>query len=116
MRLFAVILVAAFISPAKADGYVRVNDRGAFVELVKGKSLTTFGVTLSVSPSGGIGGRALGRDVTGSWTWNNGYFCRTMKAGSRAFPRNCQVVQQNGNRLRFIADEGKGATADLRIR
>ncbi len=99
-----------------ADGYVRVADRGTFVNLVSGKGLTSFAVSLTVSPSGGIGGRAFGRNVKGSWTWSDGYFCRTMQAGSTAFPRNCQLVQQNGNRLRFTADKGAGDTADLRIR
>ncbi len=84
--------------------------------LVGGKSLTSLGVSLTVSPSGNISGRAFGSDVTGAWTWNNGYFCRTLKAGSKVFARNCQLVQQNGDRIRFIADKGAGETANLRIR
>ena len=116
MRCLILVLFAFFASPAMADSYARVTDRGAFVELVRGKSLTSLGVSLSVTPSGTINGRAFGRDVSGSWTWNNGYFCRTLKAGDRVFARNCQVVQQQGDRLRFIADKGSGATANLRIR
>jgi hypothetical protein len=109
-------LLTTLATPAMADGYIRVADRGAFVNLVNGKNLTALGVSLTVSPSGAIGGRAFGSDVTGSWTWSDGYFCRTLKAGSRIFARNCQVVQQNGNRIRFIADKGSGDTANLRIR
>ena len=116
MRLLPLMLLASLASPALAEGFVRVTDRGDFVNLVKGKSLTSLGVSLTVSPSGSIGGRAFGSTVTGSWTWNNGYFCRTLKAAGRDFARNCQVVQQNGNRIRFIADRGAGDTADLRIR
>jgi hypothetical protein len=116
MRVLILPLLAILASPAMAEDYVRIADRGAFVNLIQGKSLTSLGVRLIVSPSGTIGGRAFGSEVTGSWTWSNGYFCRTLKAGKRAFARNCQVVQQNGNRLRFIADKGAGDTADLRIR
>lgn len=116
MRLFVIALFATLTSPASADDYARVTDRGAFVNLVGGKSLTSLGVSLTVNPSGSISGRAFGRDVTGAWTWTGGFFCRTMKAGDRVFARNCQLVQQKGNRLRFIADKGTGATADLRIR
>lgn len=115
MRLLFVVILATLASPAMAD-YVRVADRANFVALVSGKSLTTLGVSLIVSPSGSISGRAFGSDVTGNWTWSNGYFCRTLKAGSRSFARNCQLVQQNGNRIRFTADKGAGDTADLRIR
>jgi hypothetical protein len=116
MRTLILPLLAILASPALAEDYVRITDRGAFVTVVQGKSLTSLGVKLIVNPSGTIGGRAFGSEVTGSWTWNNGYFCRTLQAGKRAFARNCQVVQKNGNRLRFIADKGSGDTADLRIR
>jgi hypothetical protein len=116
MRIWMFLLLATLASPAMADGYARVTDRGAFVTLVGGKSLTSLGVSLNVSSSGNISGRAFGSAVSGAWTWNDGYFCRTLKAGSRVFARNCQLVQQKGNRIRFIADKGAGQTADLRIR
>jgi hypothetical protein len=116
MRLMIFALLASLASPAMAEDYLRVSDRSAFVDLVSGKRLTSLGVTLTVSPSGTITGRALGRDVTGSWTWTGGFFCRTLKAGDRVFARNCQLVQKKGNSIRFIADKGVGDTADLRIR
>jgi hypothetical protein len=116
MRFISVLLLAFIASPAIAGDFSRVTDRVAFVNLVGGKSLTSLGVSLTVSPSGNISGRAFGSTVSGAWTWNNGYFCRTLKAGDKVFALNCQVVQQNGNRIRFIADKGTGETANLRIR
>lgn len=116
MRFIVFLTLAALSQPALADDYVRVTERAVFVALVSGKSLTSLGVSLNVSPSGSISGRPFGRDVTGSWSWNNGYFCRTMQAGDRKFSRNCQEVQKKSGRVRFIADKGAGATADLRIR
>ena len=116
MRFTIALILVTLASPAMADGYARVSDRGAFVNLVSGKSLTSLGVSLTVSPSGSISGRAFGSAVTGAWTWTGGYFCRTLKAGEKVFARNCQLVQKNGNRLRFIADKGAGDTADLRIK
>jgi hypothetical protein len=58
----------------------------------------------------------FGSTVTGTWTWTNGYFCRTLKAASRSFSLNCQLVQTKAGRIRFVADRGKGDTADLKIR
>jgi hypothetical protein len=116
MRLIVIALLTTLAAPAMAADYVRVSDRGAFVALVSGKSLTSLGVSLSVSPSGSISGRAFGSTVTGTWTWTGGYFCRTLKAGDRVFARNCQLVQQKPGRIRFTADKGVGDTADLRIR
>jgi hypothetical protein len=73
MRLFLIALFVTLASPVMADGYTRVTDRGAFVDLVSGKSLTSLGVSLNVSPSGAITGRAFGRAVTGGWTWDTGF-------------------------------------------
>jgi hypothetical protein len=116
MRFTIALFLVTLATPAVAEDYTRITDRGAFVNLVGGKSLTSLGVTLIVSPSGSISGRAFGSTVSGAWTWNNGYFCRTLKAGEKVFARNCQVVQQKLGRVRFIADKGTGDTADLRIR
>jgi hypothetical protein len=115
MRFIIIVLIATFASPAIADDFARIADRGVFVNLISGKRLTSFGVSLTVNPSGSIGGRAFGRDISGNWTWDGGYFCRTMKAGDTLFERNCQVVQQKDGRIRFIADKGTGSIADLRL-
>jgi hypothetical protein len=94
----------------------RVTDRAAFVSAIEGRELSRLGVSLRVSADGTIGGRALGRDVTGAWTWENGMFCRTLDAGDRQFPRNCQVVSVDAGNIRFHADQGTGDIADFRIR
>jgi hypothetical protein len=109
-------LLLLLFSAAPALAFERVTDRSAFVGLVEGRTLTSLGVALQVLPDGQIAGRAFGRDITGSWDWRDGLFCRAMAAGSRSFPLNCQVVQLDGTTLRFIADEGQGDRADLRIR
>ncbi|OAN75201.1 hypothetical protein A8B78_16730 [Jannaschia sp. EhC01] len=110
--LLASLLAAA---PAFAD-LARITDRAAFAGLVQGRELSRLGVSLRVAPDGSITGRALGRDVTGTWTWEGGMFCRTLDAGDRQFARNCQVVSVDGNSIRFHADQGTGDIADFRIR
>jgi len=110
----AVMLLLLSAAPALA--FEPITDRSAFVGLVEGRTLTSLGIALKVLPDGQIAGRAFGRDVTGTWDWRNGLFCRAMEAGSRSLPLNCQVVQLDGTTLRFIADEGQGDLADLRIR
>ncbi|WP_224816323.1 dihydrodipicolinate reductase [Hasllibacter sp. MH4015] len=109
-------LVVSFAPlPAMAD-LERITDRGAFLSAVEGRELSRLGVSLRVSPNGTIAGRALGRDVTGTWSWENGMFCRTLDAGDRQFGRNCQVVSVDGGNIRFHADQGTGDIADFRIR
>ncbi|MEO0860010.1 MAG: dihydrodipicolinate reductase [Pseudomonadota bacterium] len=99
-----------------AAAFEPIGSRDAFVSLVQGRQLSGDGVRLTVTPDGGIGGRAFGFRVTGSWRWEGGYFCRTINTAVRKLPDNCQTVARDGNVLRFTADRGAGDSADLRIR
>jgi hypothetical protein len=110
----ALIALALTASPALA--FDRVAERAAFLSVVEGKTLAAFAVRLTVMADGTLSGRAFGRDVTGTWTWEDGFFCRTLDAGDRQFPRNCQLVELDGTTLRFTADRGEGDIADLRLR
>jgi hypothetical protein len=102
-------------TPARAE-QSRIADRNTFVSLVEGRSLTRLGITLTVMPDGTIAGRAFGKPVTGEWTWRDGYFCRDLFHDGESLGPNCQVVEKRGDALRFIADRGAGARADLRLR
>jgi hypothetical protein len=119
--LIATLSLAA--AEARAESFETVTDGRAFVQLVAGKTLTLVrpflmrnAVKLQVSPEGRITGTALTAPVTGQWQWQNGYFCREMAWGDDPIPANCQVVQVNGDRIRFIADQGQGDRADFALR
>lgn len=114
--LASALAFAGILSAGAADAFTRIDSRDRFVSLVEGRALTSLGVRLVVEPSGKLGGRAFGRDVTGAWEWSGGFFCRTMKAGDRAFPRDCQLVQTDGRRVRFVAQQGQGDQAVLNLR
>ena len=62
-------------------------------------------------------GDALGWQITGSWWWNDGYFCREMDWEGYAIPYNCQLVETNDGRIvRFTVDRGTGDSAQFRLR
>lgn len=115
MRAIA-IAVAICLMPLMGQAFERLASKEAFLGSVQGRVLTRFGITLQVTPKGAIQGRALGRNVTGSWVWSDGFFCREMAWGSRVFERNCQQVLRQGNTIRFIADRGAGDVADLTLK
>ena len=116
MRALTVaFLLSATASTAMADGFQVINDRSTFIQLLKDKSLTRLGISLDVAPSGEIRGRAFGRDVTGAWQWNGGYFCRDLYYGERDLGPNCQQVRVKGRTMRFISDRGTGQFADLKL-
>lgn len=113
---FAIALLAAL--PAAANAYERITDRATFMSTVGGKDLkiALYGLTLNVRDDGSITGRAAGWDITGSWAWQDGYFCRDMDWSGYAIDYNCQLVEVAGNRIRFTVDQGAGDDAVLRIR
>lgn len=117
MRRFLLALVFCMSAPfAHADGFDVVQDEEQFVKLIAGKALTRLGIRLNVDPQGRITGRAFGREVTGQWDWNGGYFCRDLNYGEDPLEFNCQMVKVRGNTVRFISDRGEGIYADLRLR
>ena len=115
--LKTLVAAAALLLPAgMAAAFERITDGAEFRQLVSGRELTRFGISLQVTPQGQVLGDGLGWPVTGEWRWQNGLFCRTLDWGGSDLGYNCQTVLRNGDRLRFIADEGTGQSADFRLR
>lgn len=115
-RYLTLLLLAA--APAWADGYVPVRDRTEFMRLVEGRQLriALYGLGLNVLPNGRIEGEAMGWSITGTWKWQDGYFCREMDWSGKAIPFNCQLVEVRGDQLRFTVDRGAGQSAAFRLR
>lgn len=115
LMLAAVAGLFALPSIAMAE-LKRIESKSEFVQLVQGKTLARPLVRLQVSPNGQISGRGATWDVTGSWTWQNGYFCRDLNWGGDDLGYNCQAVLANGSEMRFVSDQGAGDSADFRLR
>jgi len=117
--LTSLTLAAALAAtPALAD-YRPITDQAEFLGFLATKNLSNrlYGLTLTVSPEGTISGRAAGYDVTGTWAWQDGYFCRQMNWGGQDIPYNCQLVEiRNGNEMRFTVDQGAGDSASFKLR
>lgn len=116
MRFASFVCAVLFAAhPTLAQGFDQIQSREAFLSLVSDKNLTRFGITVVVTPSGQIAGRAFGRDVSGAWRWDSGYFCRDLYWGERDLGANCQAVRIDGRTVRFISDKGTGQYADLTV-
>ncbi|MGL6208268.1 MAG: dihydrodipicolinate reductase [Paracoccaceae bacterium] len=116
--MLRVALTVALLAPlpAVAQDLTRITAKSDFVATVDGRTLTAMAVRLNVASDGSLSGRAFGTAVTGTWTWTDGYFCRTLDTATRDFPLNCQLVETDGSTIRFTADKGQGDIADLRIK
>jgi len=113
--LIAASALAVFPQIAAAE-LKKIDNKADFVKLVQGKTLSRPLVRLQVSPDGSINGRGATWDITGSWSWQNGYFCRDLNWGGDDMGYNCQEVRANGSEMRFTADQGAGDFADFRLK
>lgn len=117
MWKFCAFAIALLATPVMAStGYKKISDKAAFLQLVQGKTLTRPLIKLEVSSAGNITGRGASWDVNGKWTWKNGYFCRNLNWGGTELGYNCQEVGVSGGKLRFTSDQGKGQSAEFKLR
>ena len=95
-----------------------LTQRPEFVNAVAGHILEIplLRIQLKVSDTGEIAGKGFGRDVTGTWEWTDGFFCRSMTWGGRELEYNCQRVATDGSSLIFISDKGRGRSAKFSLR
>lgn len=115
----AVVMTLATAMPAAANEYQPVTELSDFLDTVEGRELRLglFGVSLSILPDGRIDGSASGWALTGTWTWEDGFFCREMDWGGTPIPYNCQLVEvRNDNQIRFTVDRGAGDAASFNLR
>lgn len=115
MTAIAALVTVLGAGTAMAE-FAKVLDRAAFIELVTGKTLARPLVRLQVSSEGGISGTGAAWDITGSWTWQDGFFCRDLVWGGDNMGYNCQEVTANDRSIRFTSDKGTGRSADFRLR
>ncbi len=116
MIRYALVLAIALLAPAPALAWEAVTDGARFAALTAGRTLAFDGVRIALQPDGRITGRALGLAVTGTWRWEDGHFCRTLRWGPRRWTENCQAVAVRPGELRFAADRGAGDVAVMALR
>lgn len=114
----AVAAVLITTGSAAAADFQPVTDRDTFLQLLGDKNLSNrlYGISLKVSADGTIAGTGAGWEVTGTWSWQDGFFCREMNWGGDPIPYNCQLVETNGPDMRFTTDQGTGDSASFRLR
>lgn len=96
--------------------FAKVETREAFMGLVSGKTLMRPLVRMTVSGNGTIEGMGARWEITGNWSWKDGFFCRDLNWGGDDIGYNCQEVRSKGNRIRFTSDKGSGDYADFRLK
>jgi hypothetical protein len=118
MKKVIIIACASVLAMSQAAfaEFQKVESQAAFVSAIEGKKLKRPLVELSVTPAGGISGTGAVWEISGSWSWKDGYFCRSLEWGGDDLGYNCQEVTLNGGKIRFTSDKGAGQSADFTLR
>jgi hypothetical protein len=113
--LLAVMCLAGPMHAAAAEP---VESKEDLFTAIDGRALTmgVFRLSLNVLPDGNLTGTAMGWDITGTWSWKDGLFCREMDWSGYEIAYDCQSVEKVGEKLRFTAEYGKGRSADFNLR
>lgn len=114
-RLPIATLFLSLVAAAAWADFQAVKDQNEFLSHVGGKTLTRPFVELQVTRDGRISGMGARWEVTGEWTWRDGFFCRGLEWGGDDLGYNCQEVRVNGDRIRFTSDKGTGRSAEFRL-
>jgi hypothetical protein len=121
-RIALALVLSAVLAPpclAADEAFSPLRDRAVFLDFLADRQLHIglYDLSLRVTPDGRIAGSALGWDITGSWTWQDGYFCREMDWSGTEIAPNCQLVEARGdNEMRFTVDRGAGRSARFKLR
>lgn len=90
-----------------ADSSVRITSEQEFRDQVIGKKLVVKGGHVVVHEDGTLSGEFKKKKITGTWSWEDQYYCRTGKLGGKDFGHDCQVIEVSGDTMTFKGEKGK---------
>ncbi len=105
--------------PVFANEFAPISELPDFLAAVEGRELRLgmLGLAVSITADGQVNGSASGWPVTGTWSWQEGLFCRELDWGGTPIPYNCQLVEvRNDDQIRFTVDGGTGDSATFNLR
>jgi len=117
--LSAEIATSHLMNTLGLSGFMRIATLEQFLDLIADRELelTTSEGFLRLGSDRMISGESNGAIATGSWFWENGFWCREISFdGELLFPLDCQVLEVNGSDFRFTRNQGNGISGLLLIR
>ena len=99
-----------------ADSSVRITSEQEFRDQIAGKKLVNKNGYAIVHEDGTLSGEFKNKRLTGTWSWEDQYYCRTVKLGEKDLGHDCQVIEVSGDTMTFKGKKGKrkkGATYQI---
>ena len=93
----------------------RIRTEREFLDVVAGRKMTNETGFATNRKDGTLTGKLDKRQLTGSWSWEDGFFCRIGKLGNHNFGLDCQTVVVSGDSVTFTQEKGKGKKVTYRL-
>ena len=106
-------------SEVSTAAFVRISDGASFAQLIADKRLEVPDKPdrwFRLNANGTIVGDVGKGKVSGTWNFENGFWCRTLVAGVSSLGQDCQLVEHKPGVARFTREEGKGGSGEYLIK
>jgi len=88
--------------------WTRVVSYDEFCRLFAGRELAADDMRFTIHRDGRIEGAIGDAILIGSWTWEDGYFCRTARLDNDDLGTDCELIESDGHRMRYSSARGTG--------
>lgn len=107
-KLLALPLFLAACATADPIPNGPITDEATFRDLVVGKRIQVgTDAFMTINADNTISGEADGTTATGSWSFEDGFWCRTIRVGD-IINEDCQLWVIDGNQLVITRERGQG--------
>lgn len=98
--------------------FERIASKEQYLELVAGRVAQMKGSNFSSTAfaDGTMKGGGGDRKLSGTWTWEDGFFCREGTIGSDVLKRDCQIIEISGDTLKVKRNRGEGENVVLQLK
>lgn len=103
------ILVACAATP----DYQPIVTKDEYMTQVVGRTVNFGSGSSTTHPDGTMTGSSQDGEVKGTWSWEDGKFCREGTVGTNVMERDCQALEIAGNKLRVSRGNGTKSEFDL---
>lgn len=108
MKFLYTIIFGLMALPASAE-WQQIFDQNTFdAQVVDTSFQDSAGNWFRFNSDGSLSGGSGGKDLTGTWRFDNGFACFDRKLGKERLPSDCIVVLINGEQLVTVRNQGKG--------
>ncbi len=108
MRKFLSMMAIIAATPALAE-WQQIGDGDTFrAQVVNNAFVDADGNWFQFNSNGTLTGGAAGKELTGTWRYQNGMACFNRALGGEDLPADCIVVLVDGDALVTVRDQGRG--------